>query len=253
MLIPRASGIRVVKIGGGELEDAGWLESFAVAIRGVLPGVIVHGGGRRISHWQERLGLPVEMRDGVRVTPLEVAELAQMVLCGPIRAKLLRALKEHGVEAVGLAGADGCFEVELIDPERLGRVGRVTGVDSAWLLRLIEAGLTPVLAPSSIGSDGLPVNVNADEAAAAVARALGAEELIFVSDVPGVMREGKPVGTVGAEEFRELVRAGVVRGGMVAKLSAALASGCRRVRVGDLAALLEPGRGTVVLAGQAAA
>ncbi len=252
-MTPGVSGIRVIKIGGGELEDAPWLESFGLAVKAALPAVIVHGGGRKISRWQERLGIPVEMRDGVRVTSLEVAELAQMVLCGPIRSKLLRALKRHGVEAVGLSGADGCFEVELVDPERLGRVGRVTRVDRGALLRLVGAGFTPVVAPSSTGPDGLPVNVNADEAAAAVARALGAEELIFVSDVPGVMREGRPVGTLGAAEFRELVSAGVIRGGMVAKLSAALASGCRRIRIGDLASLSEPARGTVVLASEAAA
>ncbi|GIW52068.1 MAG: acetylglutamate kinase [Gemmatimonadales bacterium] len=252
MLRNPASGIRVIKIGGGELEDPVWLERFAAAVKAVLPAVIVHGGGRKISQWQQRLGIPVEMRDGVRVTTLEVAELAQMVLCGPIRAKLLRALKQHGIEAVGLAGGDGCFEVELVDPDKLGRVGRVVRADRESLLRLIEAGFTPVLAPSSTGPDGLPVNVNADEAAAAVARALEAEELIFVSDVPGVLRDGKAIGTLGAEEFRELVSCGVVRGGMVAKLSAALASGCRRVRIGDLAALYEPERGTVVL-GEAAA
>lgn len=249
----KLSGLRVIKIGGGELEEAPWLENFGVAVKATLPAVIVHGGGRKISQWQERLGIPVEMRDGVRVTSLEVAQLAEMVLCGPIRSQLLRALKKQGVEAVGLSGADGCFEVELVDPKGLGRVGRVTRVDRGTLLRLLGAGFTPLLAPSSIGPDELPVNVNADEAAAAVARALGAEELIFVSDVPGVMREGRPVGMVGVAEFRELVREGIIRGGMVAKLSAALASGCRRVRIGDLASLSEPGRGTVVLAAEATA
>ncbi len=253
MLRPEASGIRVIKIGGGELEDPVWLEHFAVAVKPALPAVIVHGGGKKISQWQRRLGLPVEMRDGVRVTSLEVAELAQMVLCGPIRTRLLWALRRQGVYAVGLAGGDGCFEVELIDPERLGRVGRVTRVDRKTLLRLMGAGFTPVLAPCSTGPDALPVNVNADEAAAAVARALGAEELIFVSDVPGVIRDGKPVGTLSAEEFNELVSAGVVQGGMVAKVSAALASRCRRVRIGDLSALSQPERGTVVLAVEAAA
>jgi acetylglutamate kinase len=251
VLTPGSYGIRVIKVGGGELEDAAWLERFAAAAKAALPAVIVHGGGRRISQWQKRLGIPIEMCDGVRVSTLEVAELAQMVLCGPVRGRLLLALKKHGIDAVGLAGGEGCLEVELIDPQRLGRVGRVTGVDRTRLLRLIEAGFTPVLAPSSTGADGLPVNVNADEAAAAVARALGAEELIFVSDVPGVMQEGKPVSAICAEEFRAMVKAGAVQGGMVAKLSAALASGCRRVRIGDLAALSQPEGGTVVLVAEA--
>jgi acetylglutamate kinase len=242
------SDLRVIKVGGGEIEDRGWLARFARGVRNAGPAVVVHGGGRAITAWQERLGLTVEMRDGVRVTTPEVAEVAQMVLCGPIRGTVVRALREAGVEAVGVAGGDGCLTVELVDPERLGRVGRVTSVDRAMLLRLIAAGLTPVLAPVSTDAAGAVVNVNADEAAAAVARELGAAELLFVSDVPGVMRGSRRLASVEPAHLERLIADGVVRGGMVAKLKAALAAGGVPCRVGDLGLLRDARAGTRVLA-----
>ena len=242
------SGLRVIKVGGGEIEDRAWLRRVAQGVKTGGPAVVVHGGGRAISTWQERLGVPVEMRDGIRVTTPEVAEIAQMVLCGPIRGAIVRALRDAGVEAVGVAGGDGCLTVELVDPVRLGRVGRVSGVNRGMLLRLIAAGLTPVLAPVSTGADGHPVNVNADEAAAAVARELGAVELLFVSDVPGVMRGARRLASVQPAHLDRLIADGVVRGGMVAKLKAAVAARGVPCRVGDLALLSDPTAGTRVLA-----
>jgi acetylglutamate kinase len=248
------SGLRVIKVGGGEIEDAAWLSRFARGVRDARPAVVVHGGGRAISAWQERLGLPVEMRDGIRVTTPEVAEVAQMVLCGPIRGRLVRALRDAGVEAVGVAGGDGCLTVDLVDPVRLGRVGRVTAVDRSMLVRLLGAGFTPVLAPVSADRDGRAVNVNADEAAAAVARELGAAELLFVSDVPGVMHGEERLTSVEAAHLDRLIAEGIVRGGMVAKLKAALAAGGTPCRVGDLGLLRNARAGTrvVVSVGEAA-
>ena len=246
-------GVKVIKVGGGEVEDAAWLNRFAAGVAHARPAVIVHGGGRRISAWQERLGLPVEMRDGIRVTTPEVAELVQMVLCGPIRTALVRALRSQGVDAVGVAGGDGCLTVELQDPARLGRVGRVTGVDRGFLLRLLERGITPVLAPVSVGPDGMAVNVNADDAAAAVANGLDAAELLFVSDVPGVMRGTERLAAVTHADLDDLIAKGVVQGGMVAKLKAALAASRAPTRVGDVGMLTDPSRGTVIAAVGAAA
>ncbi len=246
-------GVRVIKVGGGEIEDAAWLDRFAMGVRQVQPAVIVHGGGRRISAWQERLGLPVEMRDGIRVTTPEVAELAQMVLCGPVRTAIVRALRSRGVDAVGVAGGDGCFTVELQDPERLGRVGRVTGVDRGFLYRLLERGITPVLAPVSVGADGVAVNVNADDAAAAVANALDAAELLFVSDVPGVMRGAERLAAVTQADLDDLIARGVVQGGMIAKLKAALVVSRAPTRIGDVGMLTDPSRGTLITTVGAAA
>ena len=241
--------ITVIKIGGRELEQPGWLDRFAAGVQHARPAVIVHGGGHRISVWQDRLGIPVEKVDGIRVTTPETAEVAQMILCGPVRASIVRALRARDVDAVGVAGGDGSLRVELIDPERLGRVGRVVDVNRALLLRLLDAGFTPVLAPSSVGPDGLAVNVNADEAAAAVARALDAAELLFVSDVPGVMRDGQPMSSLAVADLPHLIAAGVVRDGMVAKLKAAAQAGRARTRIGDLSLLTDPRGGTVVAGG----
>ena len=239
-------GLRVIKVGGSELDDAAWRSRFAAAVRSARPAVVVHGGGRRISTWQERLGLPVEKVDGVRVTSPEVADVAHMVLCGPVQSDLVRAFRAHGVEAVGLAGADGYFTIELVDAERLGRVGRVTRVDVESLRRLLASGFTPVVAPSSVDAGGEAVNVNADEAAAAVARALGAIELLFVSDVPGVLRDGRPLPFVSADAVPDLIAQGVVADGMVAKLLAARSAGVARVRIGDLTMLTSPDSGTLI-------
>lgn len=241
-------GVRVIKVGGGEIEDPAWLDRFAAGVAQARPAVIVHGGGRRISAWQERLGLPVVMRDGIRVTTPEVAELVQMVLCGPIRTALVRALRSQGVDAVGVAGGDGCLTVELQDPDRLGQVGRVTSVDRAFLSRLLERGITPVLAPVSVSPDGMAVNVNADDAAAAVANGLDAAELLFVSDIPGVMCGTERLAAVTRADLDDLIERGVVHGGMVAKLKAALAAGHGPTRIGDVSMLTDPSRGTVIAA-----
>ena len=240
------SGLRVIKVGGGEIEDPAWLERFAAGVRQARPAVVVHGGGHSISAWQERLGYRVEKRDGIRITTPEVAELVQMVLCGPVRSAIVRALQAQGVDAVGVAGGDGCLEVELVEPERLGRVGRVTRVNRDALFRLLSAGFTPVLAPISAGPDGLAVNVNADDAAAAVASALEASELLFVSDVPGVMRGTERLASVRPAELDELIAGGVVQGGMVAKLKAAVSAGRAATRIGDVGMLTDPKRGTVI-------
>ncbi|HEX9582712.1 MAG TPA: acetylglutamate kinase [Gemmatimonadales bacterium] len=239
-------GLRVIKVGGAELDDATWLARLAAALPSARPAVLVHGGGRRVSTWQERLGLPVEKVEGVRVTTPDVADVAQMVLCGPIQSDVVRALRSQGVEAVGLCGADGYFTVELVDPERLGRVGRVTRVDVESLRRLLASGFTPVIAPSSVDQRGDAVNVNADEAAAAVARALGAIELLFVTDVPGVLRDGRPLPFVSDGAVADLIARGVVADGMVAKLLAAQSAGVARVRIGDLTMLTSPDRGTLI-------
>lgn len=243
------SRLTIIKIGGSELEAPGWLDRFAARVKAARPAVIVHGGGHRISAWQRRLGIPVEKVDGIRVTTLDTAELAQMVLCGPVRAAIVRALRTQGVDAVGVAGGDGSLKVELIDPQRLGRVGRVVDVNRTLLMRLLEAGFTPVLAPSSVGADGGAVNVNADDAAAAVAHALGAAQLLFVSDVPGVMRDGRAIPRLAVAELPQLIAAGVVRDGMVAKVKAAARAGGARTRIGDLTLLSDPRGGTLVAAG----
>ncbi len=244
--------VRVVKIGGNELDRPGWLAQCARALARVAPLVVVHGGGQAITTWSTRLQLPVEKRDGLRVTSPELAELVEMVLAGPVNRQVVAALRAAGLDAVGLSGVDGGLLVARPTPGDLGRVGEIAAVRVALLESLLLAGLTPVVAPiAPAGSAAdVPFNVNADQAAAAVAGALAAE-LLFVSDVPGVVVGGVTQPEIAATEIESLIAAGVARDGMAAKLRAAksaLAAGARAVRIGDLTLLERSSAGTRVLA-----
>jgi len=220
--------------------------------------VVVHGGGRAISDLSTRLGLPVEQRDGLRVTDTAVAAAVEMALGGPVNRQVVAALRRAGVDALGLSGVDGgLLAAEPLDAA-LGHVGRIVSVRASLLESLLLAGLTPVIAPMAPGPapHEAPLNVNADDAAAAVAGALRAAELLFVSDVPGVRVAGAPRPALHLAEVAGLVAEGTVTHGMVAKLraaEAALAAGARAVRIGGLEMLHSATAGTRIVASRARA
>jgi acetylglutamate kinase len=233
--------VRVVKIGGNELDRAEWVAECARALKGSGPAVVVHGGGQAVNTWSRRLGLPVEQRDGLRVTTPEIAQVVEMVLGGPMNRLLVSALRAAGLDAIGLAGVDGGLLTAqpLQNGSELGEVGEIVTVRASLLQSLLLAGLTPVVAPvaPSLSPPIRPLNVNADQAAAAIAAALGAQELLLVSDVPGVTVDGVTQPTLAAAEIEPMIDGGVVTGGMAAKLRAAaqaLEAGVRAVRIGDL-------------------
>jgi acetylglutamate kinase len=248
--------VRVVKLGGNELDQPAWLEACARALVSLDPVVVVHGGGRAVSAWSERLGLPVEKRDGRRVTTPEVAEVVELVLAGPLNRRVVAALRRAGLDAVGLSGVDG----GLLTARRaesgteLGHVGEIVQVRAALLESFLLAGLTPVIAPMApAAGDGAatPLNVNADDAAAAIAGALHAAELLLVSDVPGVQVDGVVQPVLDGVEIESLIESGAASEGMAAKLRAAVAAlraGVRAVRIGDLRLLDDPRAGTRILA-----
>jgi acetylglutamate kinase len=243
--------VRVVKLGGNELDRPEWLEACATAVAAAGPVVVVHGGGRAVSALSERLALPVEKRNGMRVTSRDVAEVVEMVLAGPVNRAVVAALRRAGLDAVGLSGVDGALlTAEPLDQGELGHVGRIIQVRAALLHSLLLAGLTPVIAPMAPDVTGdLPLNINADDAAAAIAGALQAAEVLFVSDVPGV--RGAPRDGLAAREIEPLIEAGVAEGGMAAKLraaAAALAAGARSARIGDLDLFADPAAGTRIFA-----
>jgi len=225
--------VRVVKIGGNELDWPEWVSQCARALKQVGPVVVVHGGGHAVSTWSRRLGLPVEKRAGMRVTTPEIAEVVEMVLAGPINRLLVSALRGAGLDAIGLSGVDGgLLTAERLAGTELGEVGEIVAVRSSLLQSLLLAGLTPVIAPVVP-----PLNVNADQAAAAIASALDAAELLFVSDVSGFTVEGVKQPTLAAADIEPMIETGVATGGMAAKLRAAgraLQAGVRAVRIGDL-------------------
>ena len=246
---------RVVKIGGNELDRPDWLERCAAALAALQPVVIVHGGGKAVDELSRRLGLPVEKREGLRVTTPEIAEAVEMTLAGPVSRGLVLALRRAGIDAVGLSGADGGLLRARPSGAALGHVGEIVEVRRALVESLLLAGLTPVIAPIAPPADGsphgVPLNVNADHAAAAVAAAVAAAELLFVSDVAGVEIKGVAQKMIDPQDIESLVANGTATGGMVTKLRAAaraLAQGVRAARIGNLDILRDNSAGTRLLA-----
>lgn len=254
----------VVKYGGNGMTEDG-LATFAsdvVLLRtvGIHP-VVVHGGGPQISALMERLGKVPELRDGLRVTDAETLDIARMVLVGKVNRDLVGAINVHAPWAVGLSGEDaGLIQAEAADPG-LGFVGNVAAMNTTIVDRLLAEDLIPVVA--TIGSDatGQAYNINADTAAAAVAVALKATKLVYLTDVEGIRSDAGDPATLRrsltAAELEELRASGAVSAGMIPKVAgclSALAAGVGRAHVLDgrlphalLLELLTPdGVGTMV-------
>jgi acetylglutamate kinase len=225
----------VVKIGGRALEGAEGAAELAAALQALAaPAVLVHGGGAEVSDWSRRLGLAPRFIAGRRVTDAATLEVAVAVLAGLANKRLVAALRAAGIDAVGLAALDGGVLDAVRHPDAtLGAVGTIGRVHSALLEMLLAHGRVPVLA--SIGhADGELLNVNADDLAAAVARALPARALLLLSDVPGVLLDGMLVNELTADAALAALAGEQVQGGMRPKLEAAraaLAAGVRRVHV----------------------
>ncbi|WP_322802004.1 acetylglutamate kinase [Thermoflexus sp.] len=235
--------MRVIKIGGHELDQPAFLEGLIAALKELSPmPILVHGGGKAVSAWQQRIGLTPRYVEGLRVTDEETLELAVMILAGLTNKTLVAALARAGLPALGLCGADlGLVRVRPVP--HLGRVGMPVEVDAGRLRRWVAEGLLPVIAPIGLGPEGL-YNVNADQMAAAVAAALPADELVLLTDVPGVQVGDSIRSSLHAGEVEALIAAGVIRGGMIPKVRSALgalAAGVRRARITNLAGLREGG------------
>jgi acetylglutamate kinase len=233
------SDILVVKIGGSTLgsSDTTVQDIAELHRRGYWP-VVVHGGGPVISDWLKRLDVPTRFEDGLRVTDKESLDVVVAVLAGLINKQLVSQLQAAGVPTVGLSGADGGMLHCKITNEKLGYVGEVESVDPGPLVRVLLAGALPVVAPVGLLSkDGSAqaqlLNINADLAAGAMATALRAGCLAFLSDVPGVLgADGGVHKHLDAGKIAELRESGVIEGGMIPKVDACLqasAAGCRTV------------------------
>jgi acetylglutamate kinase len=245
---------RVVKVGGRPQLDAALPAALAGAHR-AAPGslVVVHGGGDEVSTLQRLYGVEARFSDGRRVTGALDLEIIRMALSGSANKRLVSALVDAGVRAIGLSGEDASLLAAApLDAERYGFVGTPTVVNTELLEHLLDGGYLPVLSPVSRSTDrslGPTLNVNGDDAAAAIAAALGADELLLVSDVAGVLLDERPIASLRPEDAQRLIDAGTARGGMAAKLQAALAAldgGVQRVRISDVAAISDTGRGTVL-------
>ncbi len=227
-----AGRVVVVKYGGNAhpeaRSDEQALALFAedvVLLRsiGILP-VVVHGGGPQIGALMARLGKVPEFRDGLRVTDADTLDIARMVLVGKVNRDIVGAINIHGPLAVGMSGEDaGLITASPRDPA-LGYVGDVLAVDPSIVIRLVHEGLVPVIA--TIGSDakGQAYNINADTVAGAVAEALGAEKLVFLTDVDGIRSdptdEKTRLSSLTPSQIDELVEIGVIGSGMIPKATA---------------------------------
>ncbi|HUC13951.1 MAG TPA: acetylglutamate kinase [Acidimicrobiales bacterium] len=220
----------VVKYGGNALGGGSTLAGFAtdvVLMRSVgMRPVVVHGGGPQIGELMERLGKKPEFRDGLRVTDAETLDIARMVLVGKVNRDIVSAINVHGPLAVGVSGEDaGLIQAAQRDPE-LGFVGDISEVKPELLVRLLAQDLVPVVA--TIGSDetGQAYNINADTAAAAIAVALGAQKLVFLTDVEGIRADrtdpSSLLSQLSARELGTLIEQGAVGAGMIPKAQAAL-------------------------------
>ncbi len=243
-----------MKIGGRAQGDPQLIVQLATAARRGESLVIVHGGGDEVSTLQRRLGIEPQFRGGRRVTSAEDLELVRMVLSGATNKRLVAQLLSAGVRAVGVSGEDGGLLLAHVTDPAFGRVGGAITAQGTLLAHLWSGGFIPVVSPVGRDADdahGSGLNVNGDDAAAAIAVAIGADELLLVADVPGVLdAAGAVLAELDGSAAQALVQQGVAKGGMAAKLEAgalALRGGVCRVRVGDLRAITDASAGTRLL------
>ncbi len=265
----------VVKYGGSAMVSEALSQAVVediVLLRAVgVRVVLVHGGGRAVSEMGRRLGLEPRFVDGLRVTDPATMRVAQQVQVGGISRDIVAAIGRRGGRAVGLSGHDlgGWLRAEVRRhthqqtgiPVDLGRVGDVTGVDAAVLVPLLDATTIPVVAPVAVDNSYESLNVNADSVATAVAVALSAERLIFLTDVPGIQGpDGEVAPSVDVATLRRWISDGTVHGGMLPKVRgclSALAGGVQAVTVADgtrphavlLELLTDAGVGTLLTLG----
>ncbi len=242
----------VIKIGGNQLDDPTFIAGMAQAVKrmGNTP-VIVHGGGKAIKSLQEKFGIEPRKIGGLRVTDDATMELVLMALVGQANVMLVAALTNAGVEAQGYNGADrGLLRARrMTHPDGdLGRVGQIESVRGDVIREALAMRVVPVIAPVSLGEDGGFYNVNADQAAGAVAAGINADQVIFLTDVPGVLHQGQRLESVTQTKAKDLIATGVAKDGMAVKLEAALnalSGGVQRAMITNLSGL-EQGIGTVV-------
>ena len=257
--------IVVVKYGGNAMideqlkmqvmEDVALLWLIGVKI------VLVHGGGPEISEMMEKLGKKTEFIDGLRVTDKETVDIAQMVLAGKVNKTLVNLLESKGGKAMGISGMDGRLIEATVKDERLGYVGKITKVNIAPVMDLLEKNYIPVISTIGCDREGNSYNINGDTAAAYIAGALGAERLIMMTDIAGILRDREDPSSlihyVSMDEAEELKKQGIVSGGMIPKVECcveAIREGVKNVVIMDgrvphsilMELLTDEGAGTMV-------
>lgn len=238
--------IIVVKYGGSamsneELQKNVIKDVTLLKLVGFKP-IIVHGGGKEISKWVEKTGKEAKFVNGLRVTDEETMEIAEMVL-GKVNKRLVSMVEELGVKAVGLSGKDGTMlrvEKKLSEGQDIGFVGNITEVNPKILFDLLEKGYLPIVSPIGLGEEFATYNINADDAACAVAKAVGADKLVFLTDIEGLYKDindkSSFISKISAKAADDLINDGFIGGGMLPKLSnctSAVKNGVNRVHILD--------------------
>jgi len=244
----------VIKYGGNAMVEQSLKAGFArdlllMKLVGIDP-VVVHGGGPQIGNLLERLGKDSEFVQGMRVTDSETMDVVEMVLGGLVNKEIVNLINRHGGAAVGLTGKDGDLiharkllmrrdapELKATEILDLGHVGEVERIDASVIDMLIRGEFIPVIAPIGVGEDGFSYNINADLVAGKMAEVLGAEKLLLLTNTPGLLdASGALIDELDAEDVPELVRQGVITGGMLPKIRCALDAvhaGVRSVHIID--------------------
>ena len=234
----------VVKYGGNamindQLKEQVMEDIVLLALVGVKV-VLVHGGGPEISDLMSRLGKKPEFVDGLRVTDKETIDIVQMVLAGKVNKSLVNLLEMKGGKAIGLSGMDGRLIEAKMRDERLGFVGSITKVNIAPVIDVLEKGYIPVISTIGCDREGNAYNINGDTAAAFIAGALGAERLIMMTDIAGILRDKNDpdslIRDVTIKEAKQLFADGVISGGMIPKVECcieALHRGVKNVVIMD--------------------
>ena len=239
--------MRVVKVSGHQLDDIVFLAKFCRAVSIIAanePTIVVNGGGKSIKALQAAFDIPEQKVEGLRVTDEKSLWITEMVMSAGVNKLLVRGLQAAGIDAFGASGVDGQLllarQKMLASGADLGFVGEVIDVRVDLIQGLLNLGLVPVISPVSCDAAGQHYNINADEAATAIAQALPAKQLDFVSNVPGVKRDladQEVIPTLTPTEVDDLIATEIVSGGMLPKVKAAVAAlekGVERVRIVDL-------------------
>jgi acetylglutamate kinase len=260
----------VVKYGGNALADAAagsdplalFAEDIVLMHAVGMKPVVVHGGGPQISALMARLGKVPEFRHGLRVTDQETVDIARMVLRGQVNPQIVSAINVHGLLAVGVGGEDGGLLMATARDPDLGFVGEVSMVNPAILERLLHEDLIPVIATIGADATGQAYNINADTVAGVVAEALGAEKLVYLTDIEGLRRDVNDaeslIGQITAAELQDMIESGALTGGMIPKIEScvqAVKNGVSRAHILDgrvphvllLEIFTDEGIGTMVL------
>jgi len=228
----------LIKIGGRPLSDPSSLELLVDELHTQQQGeslVVVHGGGNEVTTLSARLGVETRFKDGIRLTSPAEMELVAMVLAGKMNTLLVRRLVARGILAVGLSGCDaGLIRGRALEKE--SRTGEAVAVEPELVELLAHSGYLPVCSSVAADGEGEPLNINADEAALALAVALKADRLIFLADVPGILKAEKVIPRLNAAEAEQEILKGTISGGMIPKVRASFAG-------------LEKGLGEVVIGG----